>query len=295
MTRRLAGAASAGRIWEAALVATLLGLSAVAWLVTDQLAGPDMRRGLLTGSGSAMSMSSAGAGSMPVLGLFLLTWVVMMVAMMFPAISPVVVTFDRWVRRTRPSRWATVLFMGGYLLVWTASGFVIYAVVVYLGRLLSPGEAALRWGGGLLVLAGGYQLTPLRWACLRHCRSPLAFVAQHAMQLRRGSLAAGRVGVIHGIYCLGCCWALMLVLALLGMMSLAWMAAVAAVIFLEKVLPRGPLVARVVALLLIAVGVGLLVWPVSLSPVVSVEASSPHPPESARQKSLRVLSPSVAT
>jgi predicted metal-binding membrane protein len=261
VTRRSTAVASAAWIWEAALVGTLLGLSGLAWLVTGQLSTPDMRRGLLTGGASMTSMSSTGAGTMPMVGLFLPTWVVMMVAMMFPAVSPVVVTFDRWVRRTRPSRWATIVFIGGYLLVWTVSGLVIYAAVVYLGPLLPSGDGALRWGGGLLVLAGAYQLSPLKWVCLRHCRSPLAFVAQHAMQLRRGGLGAGKVGVIHGVYCLGCCWALMLVLVLLGMMSLAWMAAVAAVIFLEKVLPRGPLVSRAVALLLIAVGSALLLSP----------------------------------
>ncbi|MDP8960893.1 MAG: DUF2182 domain-containing protein [Actinomycetota bacterium] len=261
MTRRLVGVANAAWIWESALVGTLLGLSALAWLVTGQLSAPEMQHGLLTGGAASMAPMSSGAGSVPMLGLFLLTWVVMMVAMMFPSVAPVVVTFDRWVRRTRPSRWATILFVGGYLAVWAVSGLVVYAAIAYLSPLLPMGEGALRWGGGLLVLAGAYQLTPLKRVCLRHCHSPLAFVAQHTMQLRRGGVSAGRVGAIHGVYCLGCCWALMLVLALLGMMSLAWMAAVAAVIFLEKVLPRGPLVSRAVALLLIAVGFALVVSP----------------------------------
>ena len=259
MTTPAPGVARAYRWWEAALVGSLLGLSALAWLLTGWLAMPEMRHGLLTGASSMTSMSSTGAAIMPMVGLFLVTWVVMMVAMMFPAVSPVVVTFDRWVRRTHRSRVATVMFVAGYLLVWTVSGLVVYFALVHLGPFLPSGEGALRWGGGLLVLAGGYQLTPLKQMCLRHCRSPLAFVAQHAVQLRRGSLGAGRVGVVHGIYCLGCCWALMLILVLLGMMNLAWMAAVAAVIFVEKVLPRGPLVAKIVALLLIAVGVALLV------------------------------------
>lgn len=267
MTRRRTGVANAARIWEAALVGTLLMLSGLAWLVTAQLSTAEMRRGILTGTASMTSMSSTG-GTTPMAGLFLLTWVVMMVAMMFPAVSPVVVTFDRWVRRTRPSRWATVLFLGGYLGVWTVSGLVVYASVVYLEPLLPSPEGALRWGGGLLVLAGGYQLTPLKTVCLRHCRSPLAFVAQHAVQLQRGGLGAAKIGVIHGAYCLGCCWALMLVLILLGMMSLVWMAAVAAAIFLEKILPRGPLVGRAVAVLLIAVGSALLISPSNLPPLL---------------------------
>jgi predicted metal-binding membrane protein len=106
--------------------------------------------------------------------------------------------------------------VAGYLLVWTVSGLVVCFALVYLGPLLPSGERALRWGGGLLVLAGGYQLTPLKQMCLRHCRSPLAFVTQHSVQLRRGGLGTGRVGIVHGIYCLGCCWALMLILVLLG-------------------------------------------------------------------------------
>jgi predicted metal-binding membrane protein len=233
----------------------LLAIALLAWIVTAQQA--------------AMMPMMMGV---PPLSLFLVVWVVMMVAMMFPAVSPVVVTFDRWVRRTHRSRGATVVFMAGYLLVWTVSGLVVYSALVHLGPLLPSGENALRWGGGLLILAGGYQLTPLKQMCLRHCRSPLAFVAQHAVQLRRGRLGAGRVGVVHGMYCLGCCWALMLILILLGMMNLAWMAAVAAVIFVEKVFPRGPLVARIVALLLIAVGVALLVLPLGVSQRIGVSA-----------------------
>ncbi|MGH8886492.1 MAG: DUF2182 domain-containing protein [Egibacteraceae bacterium] len=263
MTKRVGGAERAARAWEAALVGTLLGLAAVAWFAAGQLSSPDMRVGILTGAGRMSSMSSAD-WSLPMTGLFLLTWVVMMVAMMFPTVVPVAVTFDRWVRRTRISRSSTVLFVGGYLLVWSVTGLVVYGAIVYLEPLVSSGEAAVRWGAGLLVVAGVYQLTPLKSVCLRQCRSPLAFVAKHAVQLRRGGLAAARVGVAHGLFCLGCCWALMLVLVLLGMMSLSWMAAVAGVIFFEKVLPHGSLVAVAVALILVGLGFVLLVSPRAL-------------------------------
>jgi predicted metal-binding membrane protein len=209
------------------------------------------------------SMPGMGA-STGMMGLFLVTWVVMMVAMMFPAIVPVVITFDRWVRRARRPRSATMTFVGGYLLVWTGFGLVVYAAVVYFQPRLPMGDGAIRLGAALLILAGVYQLTPLKSRCLRQCRSPLAFVAQHTSQLRRGGLATARVGVIHGAFCLGCCWALMLVLVLLGMMSLSWMAAVAGVIFIEKVVPRGSVVTLAVAVILVGLGFALVVSPRAL-------------------------------
>lgn len=260
MTRREASVARelarGARIWEAALVAVLLGMAALAWFATASSSAPHMRMGLLSSHGSA-PMSP----SMAMMGLFLWMWLVMMVAMMLPALTPVVVTFDRWVRRTRRSRSATAFFVGGYLLVWGGSGLVVYAAIVYLTPFLPSGEAGVRLGAGLLVLAGVYQLTPLKEGCLRHCRSPLAFVAQHASRLRRGGLAGTKVGAVHGIFCVGCCWGLMLVLILLGMMSLVWMAAVAGVILLEKTLPRDWPVGRLVGLLLVSVGIVLLVSP----------------------------------
>lgn len=264
MTREAADAAHAARGWEAALIGGLLGLSAVAWFATGRLGGSDMRMGPLTGSASMSSMPEMGAHSAGTMGLFLVTWLVMMVAMMFPAIVPVVITFDRWVRRARRPRLATMTFVGGYLLVWTGFGLVVYASVVYFQPRLPMGDGAIRLGAVLLLLAGVYQLTPLKWRCLRHCRSPLAFIAQHASELRRGSFGTARVGVIHGAFCLGCCWALMLVLVLLGMMSLSWMAAVAGVIFIEKVIPRGSLVTLAVAVILVGLGFALLVSPRAL-------------------------------
>ncbi len=254
-------AARVARMWEAALVTALLGMAALAWFATASSSAPHMGLGLLTSHGSARMGSGSGASSMAMMGLFLWIWLVMMAAMMIPALTPVVVTFDRWVRRTRRSRSATAFFVGGYLLVWGGSGLMVYAAMVYLTPFLPSDEAGLRLGAGLLVLAGAYQLTPLKETCLRHCRSPLAFVAQHASRLRRGGFAGTRVGAVHGIFCVGCCWALMLVLILLGMMSLVWMAAVAGVILLEKTLPREWPVGRLVGLLLMSVGIVLLVSP----------------------------------
>ncbi|MGI8427059.1 MAG: DUF2182 domain-containing protein [Actinomycetota bacterium] len=269
-TRPTAGNATSRR-WEGALVAVLLGLAAISWVVTARWSLPEMRTGLLTRApappmaGDSMALMTDGLlHPTPMLGLFLLTWLVMMVAMMFPAVVPVVVTFDRWRRRKARPKSATALFVGGYLLGWSVFGLVVYAAMLYLEPLLPAGATSVRWGAALLILAGAYQLTGLKARCLKQCRSPLAFVAEHATQLRRGGFGPAKVGLAHGMFCLGCCWALMLVLVLLGMMSLAWMAAVAGVIFVEKVLPIGSRVPPVVAAVLIGLGGFLLVLPQAL-------------------------------
>jgi predicted metal-binding membrane protein len=149
--------------------------------------------------------------------------------------------------------------VAGYLLVWGTAGLLVHAGITQVIPLLPSGEAAVRTGAVVFILAGVYQFTPLKDGCLRQCRSPLGFVAAHATKLRRGGLVGTQVGAVHGVFCLGCCWALMIVLILLGMMSLTWMAAVASVIFLEKTSPRAWPVSSVVGIALVAVGVALLV------------------------------------
>ena len=243
------------------VVGLLLALSALAWLATGRLSSADMRLGLLTGLGSIDETSSMLQMSMA-FGLFMATWIVMMVAMMFPAVSPVVVTFDRWVARTGRSRAATLVFVAAYLIVWSAAGLLAYDALLALQAWLPSDDGrAIRAGAVILALAGAYQLTPLKYACLRHCRSPLALVAQHADQLRGGLAGPVWVGVKHGLYCLGCCWSLVLVLGLVGMMNLAWMALVAVVILLEKAAPRGVLISRLVGLSLLGAGILMAVWP----------------------------------
>ncbi|MGH2772894.1 MAG: DUF2182 domain-containing protein, partial [Actinomycetota bacterium] len=157
---------------EAAIAATLLLLAALAWTTTGKLASGHIQPGMSDGSGSMGSMSTS-AGT-PMLGLFLLTWVAMMVAMMFPAITPVVITFDRWIRRTNRSRAGTALFVGGYLAVWSAAGLLFYWATRYIQPLLPAGAPGIRWTGFLIALAGAYQLTPAKAACLKQCKSPLA-------------------------------------------------------------------------------------------------------------------------
>jgi predicted metal-binding membrane protein len=253
----------AGRV----LVAILLGLAGGAWLISARPAMPDMRLGVLTG---ASMMSAPSRMAMPDsismgLGVFIGTWTVMMVAMMIPSVVPAVRTFDARARRLGRSGSATVLFVTGYLLVWSAMGGVAYLIVQALqDRLPAESSTALRIGAVLLVVAGVYQLTPPKQACLRRCRSPHWGVALHAVTRVRGHLGAVRAGLGQGAYCLGSSWPLMLVLLLVGMMNLAWMGIIAAVIFVEKVAPRGDVVGKVVGWGLAGWGIILLVAPHTL-------------------------------
>jgi predicted metal-binding membrane protein len=239
-----------------ALVAVLLVLAVVAWLVTDQrMAGMD------AGPGTDLGR----------LGFYVSVWVVMMAAMMFPSVAPMVVVYARIQRSRREqgkagSGPASVgLFVGGYLAVWSVFGLVAYGVFE-LGRTLSTD--ALAWdaagpyiAGGVVFAAAVYQLTAVKDICLRKCRSPLAFVLGH---WRPGYSAALRMGGVHGAWCVGCCWALMAALFALGVMSLAWMAFVAALIAVEKLLPWKAVANRGVAVALAVLAVAVAFVPESV-------------------------------
>ena len=233
-----------------AIVAVLLVCGAAAWLVTGE-----------------QSASTSGMGGMAMLGagLFLATWVVMMVAMMFPPVAPMVLAHARIVRSRGEGSIPTASFVLGYLAVWTAAGLVPLAVIQLLGTsIASPLSGWLpRLAGAVVMLAGAYQLTPLKNACLRACRSPLGFVLTH--DFGGGAPAAARAGMSHGVFCLGCCWALMAVLAVLGLMNLALMAVFAIVFFLEKNWSQGVVLARVVGAACILLGAAVLVRPDLLS------------------------------
>ncbi|MFI7005074.1 DUF2182 domain-containing protein [Streptomyces sp. NPDC050145] len=191
------------------------------------------------------------------LPLFLLLWLAMMAAMMLPSVAPVALTWAKGIGRqssgaVRALR--TTEFLCGYLLVWTAFGLLAYGGLALTGDLVDGNPDAGKWiGAAAFALAGLYQWGPLKDICLRHCRSPMAQLMRYASY--RPRLRDLRVGLHHGAYCLGCCWALMVVLIPLGVMNIAAMAAVAALIFLEKLWYRGPQLARVsgVAFLVLAV------------------------------------------
>jgi len=171
---------------------------------------------------------------------FLGAWALMMTAMMLPSAAPLVLVHARAGR-------GTAFLTTGYLLVWAATGAAAYAVT----KLVDPMIVSDTVKGAVLVAAGVYQLTPAKSVCLKRCRSPVDFLMQRWHQGRVGAL---RLGFAHGLFCVGCCWALMAVLVLAVAMSPAWAAAIAAVVFAEKVLPRGEAIARLLAVALVAFG-----------------------------------------
>lgn len=175
----------------------------------------------------------------------------MMAAMMLPSAVPIV----RLHRLGAASAgWrqdlGTATFVSGYLLVWAATGIVVWLAAMAAGTIV-PMEMRALGVAALLVAAGIYQFTPLKTVCLGACRSPMDFLLTHWY---RGPAGALRVGVEHGVYCLGCCWALMAVFVGVGAMALAWAAGIAAVVFVEKVLSRGPVFSRALGVALIASG-----------------------------------------
>ena len=223
---------------------------------------------LLLGAGIEMDMMDMGGGQMtamlPAWGrtyalLISTMWWVMMVAMMLPTAAPTLlsVTSLAWDRLANPNLVpaTALLFASGYLLVW--SGFSLTATLLQWGLdeagLLSErmafGNAIL--AGAVLVGAGVYQLTPLKDACLRHCRSPSEFLLRH---WRRGALGAVRTGVRHGLFCLGCCWMLMALLFVGGVMNVAWIGVIALFVLLEKTAPWGARTSRLSGLLLLLWG-----------------------------------------
>jgi predicted metal-binding membrane protein len=227
------------------LVALLLGLAALAWWSTAvRMAGMD-----------------AGPGTdLGALGWFLGVWVVMMAAMMFPALAPTTALYARMTSRRGWSR--PLLFSGAYLLVWAAAGLLAYGAF-RAGRSAFGSDLAWhaggRWfAGGMLAVAALYELTPVKGLCLTKCRSPLGFLLG---TWRDGNLGALAMGTRHALWCLGCCWALMAGLFALGVMSLTWMVLVGALIALEKTLPWGRVATWATAGLLIVLAVAVIVVP----------------------------------
>lgn len=263
------GAAVAVRLSAGLILATLLGLAALAWLWNIRqpknmvmgllplaqsgdtpASDPDGMTNVVSG---AMSRGEMSALTLP---LFLGMWVTMMVAMMFPSVAPMVIAFSRISRARNRSRFAVPAFVIGYLVAWSVAGlaaYALYRLLLHVAPSLSLPQALLA-GGTVLALAGIYQLSPGKYACLRHCRStPLDFLVHWRPRLR----GAVEMGVAHGAYCVGCCWALMVVLLVVGLADLAWMALAAALIFVEKLTRFGHGAAKLTGAIFIVLGTSI--------------------------------------
>jgi predicted metal-binding membrane protein len=237
-----------------ALPASLLGVGLVTLAATIYLMG-----GMTSGPGAELGQLSWFVGA----------WVLMMAAMMLPSVAPMVLTFAHiTAERARKGQTAFVptwIFILGYFAAWTAFGLAAY----FIDHLIrSLGLAWLAWdrqgpivAGVAIAAAGLYQLTSFKRACLTHCRSPLHFFLE---SWREGPGGAMRMGFHHGLYCVGCCWGLMLVLFAVGVMSLFWMTLIGALIFAEKLLRVGARLALVFGVALIALGLWIAIAPANV-------------------------------
>ncbi|MGH7899249.1 MAG: DUF2182 domain-containing protein [Candidatus Binatia bacterium] len=233
---------------QLAALGSLLGLAALAWI--------DLVR-----HGEALCMAPERPWETSALGLAFLMWAVMMVAMMLPSAAPMMMIFATLQRRRSAAGEMAVpvaLFVDGYVVVWTAWSALAAAIqwalqsTLELSMELSLERASI--AGAVLIIAGLYQLTPLKTLCLVHCQSPMAFLLT---QWRDGRLGALRMGIRHGTYCVGCCSALMALLFVVGVMDLAWVAALTAYVLLEKVVVWSG-ISRLVGVALASVGVWLM-------------------------------------
>ena len=234
------------------VVAGLFVITLLAWIYLLSGAGMDMdMAGMDPDMVMPMTWSPAYASVM-----FLMWWI-MMIAMMLPSAAPMILLFAMVNRKNRERDApyvSTSIFAFGYLVAW--AGFSLAATILHYlleqaGLLSMRMASAADWlGAALLIAAGVYQFTPLKDACLRHCRSPIAFITEH---WRPGPSGALRMGIYHGAYCVGCCWVVMGLLFYGGVMSMWWIVGLAALVLLEKVLPIGRGIASLS-------GIGFLIW-----------------------------------
>ena len=226
------------------IVVGLLLLAAVAWAGTLAVA---QQMGVMAGT---MGLAIPA---------FLLVWLLMMVAMMLPAVAPVAQLYLRTIGRDRRAL-RVAGFLSGYLLVWTAAGLPAFGMAWGAQQLAAEHSGAARLAAaGTFLAVAVYQVSPLKDVCLKACRSPLGLLLRYASN--RGGLRDVRAGAHHGLYCLGCCWVLFVTLIALGTMNLAAMAALAALLTAEKLWVHGPALSRVMAVAGLALAVVVLVHP----------------------------------
>jgi predicted metal-binding membrane protein len=212
--------------------------------MADEMSAPGVDA---MGMSSMSAMSAAG---------FLVAWLAMMAAMMLPAVTPVVKLYARAAAQHRVA--PLVYFVGGYVAVWMVLGVPAYVAWRALYMPLADGAVwAGRVAGAAFVAAGIWQVSPLKQLCLRHCRSPMSLFLRHGGDLER-RLGATRTGAWHGLFCVGCCWAMFALLVAIGTMNIAWMLALTALIVVEKTHRHGQQIATVAGAGFVALG-GLLV------------------------------------
>lgn len=252
---------SARTIGNIPLTAILLGITIVAWIMLLDFVG---------------HMGSSPGMDLGTLGWYVGMWVTMTAAMMLPSVTPMVLTFARIsAERARSQQIPLVptwIFLMGYLIAWTVFGLMAYGLYWFIASL---DIAFLAWDqqgpivAGITVALGGlYQLTPLKQACLRHCRNPLYYVLNG---WRKGRYGAIRMGVEHGFHCVGCCWGLMIILFAIGMMNLFWMGIITLLTFLEKVLPTGDRFSKLTGIVLVLLGIWIAIDPSSVPFLVEAD------------------------
>ena len=266
------------------VIATITGLTALAWMVMFHMAAVHLHMGGALGPGNSILNDVLGVwfgggtatpqemAAMPVndgpwtlhqfIAMFIM-WQVMMVAMMLPTAVPVVSTFaDIQVaaRDRQVSPVPTWVFVGGYMATWglAAAGIVVLqaTLTAHLGSIEVLAERAPDAAGLMLIAAGLYNWTPVKDVCLRRCQSPISFLLAHWRDGRKGAF---RMGLHHGAYCVGCCWAYMSLMFVAGTMNLVWMLALTTVMVVEKIVPGGNLFGRLVGTLFIAGGLWLVI------------------------------------
>jgi predicted metal-binding membrane protein len=232
---------------QAVLAGALIALAIVCWWLTDRRM-----------DGMAMGPTLDVGG----FGFYVGVWVVMMAAMMFPSVWPIVGMYDRIRAARAVPKSGTALVVIGYLATWTAWGVLAFAAIklarAVFGDFLPWDGAGQYTAAAVVLLAAVYQVTPWKDACLTRCRGPITFVMEN---WRPGLWGAFRMGAVHGAWCVGCCWALMAALFAVGVMSIGWMAFIAALIAIEKLWPSRVVANWSVTIVLLVLGVALLVDP----------------------------------
>ncbi len=266
------------------ILVSLVSISAASWL-TSQVFQDSMMMTMMSAAPGGMGASRSNDGDNGGLGLtasysfFVLLWTVGMAAMMFPAIAPMVYLYNKLVSSSGPSQMQVALqktskdgssqkkiypikvflFVGGYLAIWSLTGFVLLFGWSALMNALSAAtsESSIPYVYGvILIISGAYQFSSLKTKCLGYCESPLSFFMR---RWSNGMTGAAKMGVFHGLYCLGCCWPYFLLMVALGWMNLLWMALFSGIIFGEKIWSKGVWVARAVGIGLAIVGVLIIV------------------------------------